>query len=178
MSRLGKKAIEVPEKTEVNIEGTTVTVKGPLGELTKTFKDVVTIKKTDEGIDVKPKDEKSIFSKAMWGTVSSHIRNMISGVNQKFKKDLIIEGVGYRAEVKGKNLVLKVGLSHDVELDIPEELDVEVNKDTITIQGIDKEKVGLFASKTRLVKKPEPYKGKGIRYSDEVVRRKEGKKTV
>lgn len=178
MSRLGKKAIEVPANTEVAINGTEVTVKGPLGELKRTFKDVVTIEKTEEGVVVAPKDENSVFAKAMWGTVSSHIRNMISGVNEKFKKDLIIEGVGYRAEVKGKTIVLKVGFSHDVELEIPEGLEVEVNKDTITIQGIDKEKVGLFASKTRLVKKPEPYKGKGIRYSDEVVRRKEGKKTV
>jgi large subunit ribosomal protein L6 len=103
---------------------------------------------------------------------------MIEGVNDKFKKELIIEGVGYKAAVAGKKITLSVGFSHDVELEIPEEIDVEVEKSNIKVSGIDKEKVGLFASKIRITKKPEPYKGKGIRYSDEIVKRKEGKRAV
>jgi large subunit ribosomal protein L6 len=103
---------------------------------------------------------------------------MVSGVNEKFVKELIIEGVGYRAAVSGKKLNLKVGFSHDVDLEIPADLDVEVEKSTIKVSGIDKEKVGLFASQIRMTKKPEPYKGKGIRYSDETIIRKEGKKAA
>ena len=178
MSRIGKQIINIPTGTEVSIDGATVKVKGKLGELERSFKDVVKIEKAEEGIVVTPINEKNKFSRAMWGTVASHIKNMIQGVNEKFTKTLIIEGVGYRAVVSGKNLNLKVGFSHDVDLEIPEGLEVEVEKSNIKISGIDKEKVGLFASKVRLVKKPEPYKGKGIRYSDEVIIRKEGKKAA
>jgi large subunit ribosomal protein L6 len=177
MSRIGKKIINIPAGTEVSIDGTTVTVKGKLGELTRTFKDVVKIEKTEEGVVVTPVSENK-FAKAMWGTVNSHISNMVAGVNEKFVKELIIEGGGYRAAVSGKNLNLKVGFSHDIDMAIPEGIDVEVEKSNIKISGIDKEKVGLFASKVRLVKKPEPYKGKGIRYSDETIIRKEGKKAA
>ncbi|MCK5589235.1 MAG: 50S ribosomal protein L6 [Candidatus Pacebacteria bacterium] len=177
MSRIGNQTIIIPEKTEVNIEGVTVTVKGPLGELKRTFKDVVKIEKTDEGIKVRPVEE-TPFTKAMWGTVVSHIKNMISGVNQKFEKTLIIEGVGFKAVVTGQKITFSVGLSHDVEMEIPEGIEVEVEKSNIKVSGIDKEKVGLVASKIRLTKKPEPYKGKGIRYSDEQIIRKEGKKAV
>lgn len=177
MSRIGKQIIKIPDNTEVFIEGTRVKVKGPLGELERSFRDVIIISKIEEGIKVEPSDD-SIFSKAMWGTVSSHIKNMIAGVNKKFEKELIIEGVGYRANITGKNLKLSVGFSHDVEMEIPEKIEVIVEKSNIKISGIDKEEVGLFASKVRLKKKPEPYKGKGIRYSDEIIRRKEGKKAV
>ena len=177
MSRIGKQKIEIPAGTEVKIDGTTVTVKGKLGELTRTFKDVVKIEIADNGVSVTPAVENK-FANAMWGTVASHIKNMIAGVNEKFTKTLIIEGVGYRASVAGKKLNLKVGFSHDVDLTIPEGIEVEVEKSNIKISGIDKEKVGLFASKVRLVKKPEPYKGKGIRYADETIIRKEGKKAA
>ena len=177
MSRIGKQIIEVPEKTEILIEGAQVTIKGPLGELTRKFRDVINISKTDEGIKVEPKDD-SVFARTMWGTVASHLKNMVTGVNKKFEKNLIIEGVGYRATVNGKKITLSVGFSHDVDLEIPEGLDVEIEKNNIKVSGIDKELVGSFASKIRLVKKPEPYKGKGIRYSDEIIRRKEGKKAV
>ena len=177
MSRIGKKIINIPTGTDVKIDGTTVTVKGKLGELTRTFKDVVKIEKTEEGLKVTPLSENK-FARAMWGTVASHLANMIQGVNEKFQKTLIIEGVGYRASVSGNKITLKVGFSHEVELEIPEGVEVEVEKSNIKISGIDKEKVGLFASKVRLVKKPEPYKGKGIRYSDEVIIRKEGKKAA
>ncbi|HIP21460.1 MAG TPA: 50S ribosomal protein L6 [Candidatus Pacebacteria bacterium] len=177
MSRIGKKIINIPDATEVSIDGMTVTVKGKLGELTRTFKDVVKIEKTEEGITVNPVLENK-FAKAMWGTVNSHITNMISGVNEKFEKKLIIEGVGYRAAIVGNKINLKVGFSHDVDLNIPEDVEVEVEKSNIRVSGIDKEKVGLFASQIRLTKKPEPYKGKGIRYHDEIIIRKEGKKAV
>ncbi|EFK97050.1 50S ribosomal protein L6 [sediment metagenome] len=176
MSRIGKKIINIPEKTEVNIDGTTVFVKGPLGELTRTFRDIVKIEKTEDGIIVNPVGDNK-FAMAMWGTVNSHISNMIHGVNEKFEKKLIIEGVGFRAAITGAKIVLKVGFSHDVELDIPDGIEVVVEKSNITISGIDKEKVGLFASKVRMIKKPEPYKGKGIRYIDEIIIRKEGKKS-
>lgn len=177
MSRIGKKIIEIPAGTEIKIDGTTIAVKGKLGELVRTFKDVVTVEQTAEGVSVNPIDD-SKFARAMWGTVASHIKNMIAGVNEKYVKELIIEGVGYRAAVAGKVITLQVGFSHDVVLDIIDGVEVEVEKNTIKISGIDKELVGLMASKIRIVKKPEPYKGKGIRYSDEIIRRKEGKKSV
>lgn len=177
MSRIGKQTIQIPEKTEVSIDGTFVAVKGPLGELKKAFRDVVTIEKDNSEIKVLPKDD-SIFARSMWGTVASCLKNMIQGVNEKYSKELIVEGVGYKAAVSGKKIVLEVGFSHPVELEIPEGIEVEVEKNKIKVSGIDKEKVGLFASKIRITKKPEPYKGKGIRYSDEFVRRKEGKKSV
>lgn len=177
MSRIGKQIINIPEKTEVIIDDSTVTVKGPIGELKRTFLNVVSIKKEENKITVNPV-EKTIFAKAMWGTVVAHIKNMISGVNKKFEKELIIDGVGYKAILSGKKITFSVGLSHSVNLDIPEGVDVEIKKNNIKVSGIDKEKVGLFASKIRLVKKVEPYKGKGIKYVDEVVRRKEGKRAV
>ncbi len=177
MSRIGKQIIKIPLKTEVVIDGNNIAVKGPLGELKRSFRDIVIISKTDQGIKVEPQDD-SIFAKAMWGTVSSHIKNMITGVNEKFKKELIIEGVGYKANVVGKVITLSVGFSHDVKLDILDGIGVIVEKNTIKIEGINKEDVGLFAARIRAVKKPEPYKGKGIRYFDEIVRRKEGKKAV
>ena len=177
MSRIGKKKIEIPAGTEVSINGATFSVKGKEGELIRTFNNIIEIKKEDNQISVNPKDE-SKFARAMWGTVASHIKNMIEGVNQKFVKNLIIEGVGYRATVSGKKITLSVGFSHDVILDIIDGVDVEVEKDNFKVSGIDKEKVGLMASKIRVVKKPEPYKGKGIRYADEIIKRKEGKKSV
>ena len=145
--------------------------------MVRTFNDIIEITKEDNEISVNPKDQ-SKFARAMWGTAASHIQNMISGVNKKFVRELIIEGVGYRATVAGKKMTLSVGFSHDVILDIIDGVDVEVEKSNFKVSGIDKEKVGLMASKIRLVKKPEPYKGKGIRYSDEIIKRKEGKKAV
>ncbi len=177
MSRIGKQIIIIPDKTEVEIKGSKVVVKGPLGELTKDLNPVVKIEKTDDGIIVNP-IEKTPFARAMWGTAVSLIKNMISGVNNKFEKKLIIDGVGYNAKLNGKKITFAVGLSHTVDLEIPEDLEVEIEKNNIKVLGIDKEKVGAFASKIRLVKKPEPYKGKGIRYFDEIIIRKEGKKAV
>lgn len=177
MSRIGKQQINIPENTEIKLDGGLLTVKGPLGELKREFKSDVEIAVVDNNVEVKPKKENN-FTKALWGTYASHVINMIEGVNKGFKKALIIEGVGYRAAVESNTLVLNVGFSHQVKIPIPEGLDTKVEKSLITISGIDKEKVGQFAAKVRSVKKPEPYKGKGIRYEDEVIRRKQGKKAV
>ncbi|NCS98784.1 50S ribosomal protein L6 [Candidatus Parcubacteria bacterium] len=177
MSRLGQKPIQIPEKTELKIEGNLVTAKGPLGELKVELVDGFELKQEGNELTINP-TKKGIEFNALWGTYVSLIKNAIEGVNQEFEKKLIIEGVGYRAAVQGNKLVLNVGFSHQVELEILEGLKVEVEKDTISVKGIDKQKVGHFASVIRSTKKPEPYKGKGIRYHDEIIRRKEGKKTV
>ncbi|HMO79034.1 MAG TPA: 50S ribosomal protein L6 [Candidatus Paceibacterota bacterium] len=177
MSRIGKKIIEIPEKTEVTVGANSVSVKGPLGSLEMKYDPQIQIKIEDKKITLNPKKEnKDLLAK--WGTYSSIISNMIKGVNSEYKKTLIIEGVGYRAEVKGQNLVLNIGLSHQVPMKIPEGIKVSVEGDKILISGINKELVGQFSSDVRSMKKPEPYKGKGIRYSDEIIRRKEGKKTA
>jgi len=177
MSRLAKKPIVVPPKTEASFAAGIMTVKGPLGTLTKEFKPNIKVTIGPEGI-VLEQAFKSLQSDALWGTYASHIRNMIAGVNKAYEKKLIIEGIGYKADVKGKDLVLNVGFSHAVTMPIPADLKVSSEKGTITISGIDCEKVGQFAAQIRAVKKPEPYLGKGIRYSDEVIRRKQGKKAA
>lgn len=178
MSRLGKKPIEIPSNTEITISENTVAVKGPKGELMLTFLPKnVTITQEEAGIIVTPNNEE-IFSRALWGTYASHLRNMIAGVHTPYVKKLLIEGVGYRAELKGDAVVMQLGFSHPVEMKVPKGLTVEIVKNEMTITGIDKELVGQFAAKIRSQKKPEPYKGKGIRYNDEIVRRKQGKKTM
>ena len=123
-----------------------------------------------------PKENKQ--TKALWGTYASHINNMIKGVNDGFEKKLILEGVGFKSQVSGNKLVLALGFSHPVEVIIPEGLSVKAEKNLLTILGIDKELVGSFSAKVRALKKPEPYKGKGFRYFDEIIRRKQGKKSV
>ena len=178
MSRIGKKPVELPEKTEVNVSDNVINVKGPLGELSLSYKPVIDIKVEDGQIIVTPKNEK-LETKALWGTYSSIIGNMVQGVNKEYEIKLKIEGVGYRAEMKGSDaLVLSIGFSHPVEMKLPEGVKCSVEKDTIIVSGIDKEEVGQFAAKVRAKKKPEPYKGKGIRYENEVIRRKEGKKAL
>ncbi len=177
MSRIGKQITALPAGTTATIDGKTLTVKGPLGELSRTFTDNVTINLTDAGLSVTPEKDTQEMS-AIWGTTSAHIANMVAGVNKAYEKKLIVEGVGYRAEVKGSQLVMALGFSHPVIMDIPAGLTVTVEKGTISMSGIDKELIGRFAAKVRDQKKPEPYKGKGIRYSDEVIRRKEGKRAA
>ncbi len=177
MSRIGKKPIMIPAGTEVNVSEGVVTVKGKGGELKRKInpKSIVNVEGTE--VIVTPADD-AREALAMWGTTASHIANMIAGVNEPYEKKLIVEGVGYKVNLQGKVLVLEVGFSHKVELAVPEGLTVEVEKTEITIKGIDKELVGQFAAEVRAVKKPEPYKGKGIRYFDEVIRRKEGKRAA
>jgi large subunit ribosomal protein L6 len=178
MSRLSKKPIVIPAKTEVNIsESNLVTIKGPLGELTRSFPEVVAIKKEGSEIRVSVTNPHRNY-KPLDGTVVSHIKNMIAGVNTAYEKKLLIEGVGFKADAKGTDLVMALGFSHPVILAVPKGLTVKTEKGSITISGINKEEVGAFAAKVRAQKEPEPYKGKGIRYSDEVIRRKQGKKSA
>lgn len=177
MSRLAKKPIIIPEKTTVTLEGNNVTVKGPLGTLVRAFPAAVEIKV--EGNEARVtlistnRDHKPLL-----GTVVAHIKNMVAGVNVAYVKKLLIEGVGFKADVKGQTLNLALGFSHPVTLEAPAGLIVVTEKGSITISGINKEVVGQFAATVRSWKVPEPYKGKGIRYSDEVIRRKQGKKTA
>ena len=177
MSRIGKKIITIPEKTEVTISESKVTVKGPQGELVREFPATITIKKDGNTITTEPKKSSADLS-PIWGTVSAHIMNMIEGVNTPFVKKLVVEGIGYKADLKGEDLTLALGFSHPIKVKVPKTLKVTNEKGVLTITGIDKEAVGSFAAKIREYKKPEPYKGKGVHYEDEVVRRKQGKKTT
>ncbi len=176
MSRIGKMPVEVPQNVTVDVRGQTVTAKGPKGELTKTFHPDMQIGMDDGHIVVqRPTNQRD--HRALHGLTRALIANMVQGVAEGFRRDLVIEGVGYRAEVRGRNLVLNVGYSHPVEMEPPEDIEIEVERGAkqVTIQGPDKEVVGEFAAKVRAVRPPEPYKGKGIRYADEYVRRKPGK---
>jgi large subunit ribosomal protein L6 len=177
MSRIGKKGIDIPEKTEVKFDNGIITVKGPLGELTRTFKKGINITIKDSKVELTPAKD-TLENRALWGTYASHIQNMVNGVNTGFTRNLIVEGVGYKADATPTEIVFKVGFSHPVKVSIPSGLKVSSEKGLVSISGIDKEVVNSFASGLRSIKKPEPYKGKGIRYDDEVIRRKEGKKTA
>ena len=177
MSRIGKQQIKIPEKTEIALLDGKVIVKGPLGELERKLRPEIKIE-VKNGFVSCLLVEDSVFARSLWGTFASHISNMIKGVNTPYEKKLIVEGVGFKAEVKGDRLVMSLGFSHLVEMKIPENLTVKVEKNNIAVSGIDKELVGQFTAAVRSKKKPEPYKGKGIRYEDEVVRRKQGKKNV
>lgn len=176
MSRVGKQIITIPEGVTVALNGQTFSAKGPKGELTRDFLDNVEIKIEGNEITVHPR-RNDVKTRALWGTTAALVKNMVTGVHTPFEKKLIVEGVGFKWEVKGTELHMALGFSHPVIKEIPAELTVTTEKLTLTVSGIDKEKVGLFANKVRSLKKPEPYKGKGIRYSDEVIRRKQGKKS-
>ncbi len=177
MSRLAKRPIAIPPKTEVTVSGSSVVVKGPKGTLEKPLHRLVNIEVGGEGVQVSPKGE-SLESKALIGTYASHVRNMLQGVNSGFSKKLLVEGVGYKWDLKGKQIQLALGFSHPVLVDVPEGIAIRIDKGTMEIVGADKELVGQFAANIRALKKPEPYKGKGIRYEGEVVRRKQGKKAA
>lgn len=176
MSRIGKQIINIPEKVEVTLIDGNFTAKGPLGTNARHFNDDIVITIKDKEITLIPREFNG-FTKALWGTYASHIKNMIEGVTKGFEKKLSIEGVGYKVNVVGTKFVLNIGLSHDVQVEIPEGVKAVTEKNNFTISGIDKEKVGDFAAKIRAYKKTEPYKGKGIRYAGEHIRRKQGKKT-
>lgn len=177
MSRLAKKPILVPAKVSVTTDGGMLTVKGAKETLARPIHSFISIDTTPEGIMVTPKNNTKL-AKALTGTYAAHVRAMLQGVETPWKKTLVIKGVGYRVELKGKDLVLNVGFSHQVTLAVPEGLTATVEKSTIRIEGADKQKVGQFAAEVRGVKPPEPYLGKGIAYDDEVIRRKQGKKAV
>ena len=177
MSRIGKQQIEIPAGVEVTFDAHAVRVKGPLGELVRDLRDEITFKLENNIITAEPRRNDK-FSRSLWGTYMSHVKNMVTGVVTPFSKKLLVEGVGFKWEVKGTDLYLNIGFSHQVIKAIPAGVTVVAEKSTLTITSIDKEAVGLFGNQIRSLKKPEPYKGKGIRYSDEVVRRKQGKKSA
>lgn len=177
MSRLAKRPIAIPAKTEITLVGGDVQVKGPKGTLSRVGHRLIVVETKPEGVQVSVKKD-SLEARALLGSYASHIRNMIEGVNTGFSKKLLIEGVGYKWDVAGKTLNLALGFSHPVKMPIPEGLTVTADKGTLTIAGFDKEVVGQFAANVRALKTPEPYKGKGIRYEDEVIRRKQGKKAA
>ncbi len=177
MSRFAKKPIAIPAKVEVSADVQTLSVKGPLGTLTRTIHPTVAITVGAEGVSIAAKNN-SKLAKALTGTYAAHLKNMMSGVATPFKKALILEGVGYRVELKGKELVFAVGFSHPVALPIPEGVIAAVEKNTIRLESTDKDLLGQFAAVVRGIKPPEPYLGKGIRYEGEVIRRKQGKKSV
>lgn len=177
MSRLAKKPIQIPEKVEVTLGGNAVTVKGPLGALTRSVPPAIGLVQEGKEIRVSAKDD-SLEAKQLLGTVVAHLKNMIKGSAEPFVKKLIIEGIGFKADVRGQEIVLSLGFSHPIKVAIPPNLKVVNEKGVLTISGPDIETVGSFAAEIRALKKPEPYKGKGIRYDGEVIRRKQGKKTV
>jgi len=176
MSRLAKKPIAVG-KTDVSVAGGVLTVKGTKGTLTKRVHPSIDIAVESGSVSVTPKD-RSRLAKALTGTFASHVKNMVQGVETPYTKKLILDGVGYKMEIKGKDVVLTVGFSHTVPLAIPEDVTAKVEKNTMTLESANKESVGQFAADIRRIKPPEPYLGKGIRYEGEVIRRKQGKKAV
>ncbi len=177
MSRIGKQIINIPTGTEVKLSGSLVSVKGPLGELTKTFDPIIEVNINGAEVTLVPKKE-TLESRALWGTYAAHLKNMVNGVNKPFERKLILEGIGFKSEVKGEVINLALGFSHPVNVQIPAGLKVTAEKNLITISGMNKEAVGQFAAQLRALKKPEPYKGKGMRYDDEVIKRKQGKKSA
>ena len=176
MSRIGKKPVAIPSGVTANIEGDTLSVKGPKGTLTMGLSDLVTYKLENDEITVTPANDTSA-ARNHWGMQRTLVSNLVEGVTEGFTKVLEINGVGYRASAQGKKLKLQLGYSHDVDLDVPEGVEVKTpDQTTVEISGTDKQAVGQFAANVRKWRKPEPYKGKGIKYRGEYIFRKEGKK--
>lgn len=176
MSRIGKKPVAIPSGVTATIEEGTLTVKGPKGTLTLSLSDLIDYKVEGEEIQVKPANDTK-QARSYWGMQRTLVSNLVEGVTEGFTKVLEITGVGYRAQAQGKKLKLQLGYSHDVDLDVPEGLEVKTpDQTTVEISGIDKQAVGQFAAEIRRWRKPEPYKGKGIKYRGEYIFRKEGKK--
>ena len=175
MSRVGKNPIEVPSGVDINVAGSDVTVKGPKGELKRRFHERVSIS-VDDGVATVDRGDESRQSRALHGLSRALLANMVTGVSEGFRRELEIQGVGYRAQLKGRDLELQVGFSHPVTIPAPAGITFEVPEPTkVSVSGIDKEMVGQVAANVRKVRPPEPYKGKGIRYAGEYVRRKAGK---
>ena len=176
MSRIGKKAVAVPSGVTANVEGQTVKVKGPKGQLQVVLPDDVSVKMDKGAVKVDPRNETK-RARAMWGTSRTLVNNLITGVTKGYEKKLEITGVGYRAALQGKNLQIALGYSHDVIFPVPEGIAIATPKPTeIVVTGIDKQKVGQVAAEIRAFRPPEPYKGKGVKYEGEYIFRKEGKK--
>lgn len=178
MSRIGKQIVNIPEGVTVTRNGQNILVKGPKGEVSRLFRDgEVVVEINGSAITFVPKKD-NVFNRSLWGTYASHVKNMIGGVVKPYEKKLILEGIGFKSEISGNNLVLALGFSHPVKVEIPIGITVKAEKNVVTVTGADKEKVGEFTAKVRALKKPEPYKGKGFRYDGEVIRRKQGKKSA
>lgn len=176
MSRIGKKPVTVPAGVTASIDGKTLNVKGPKGALSLAMRDEISYTLEDGGISVQPANETK-QARAFWGMQRTLVQNLITGVTEGFSKKLLITGVGYRASTQGKVLKLQLGYSHDVNFPIPEGIEIKTpDQTTVEISGIDKQKVGQVAAEIRRWRKPEPYKGKGIKYDGEFIFRKEGKK--
>ncbi|WP_448658501.1 50S ribosomal protein L6 [Sphingomonas sp. CJ99] len=176
MSRIGKKPVTVPANVTASIDGRTLSVKGPKGTLTLPLRDEISYTLEDGGIVVQPGNGTK-QARAFWGMQRTLVQNLVTGVTEGFTKKLLITGVGYRAASQGKVLKLQLGYSHDVNFDIPEGIEIKTpDQTTVEISGIDKQKVGQVAAEIRRWRKPEPYKGKGIKYDGEFIFRKEGKK--
>ncbi len=175
MSRVGKKPILIPQGVEVKIIGSEVIAKGPKGELKTKMHEIIKTEITDKEIKLSIADQTIGKNKALWGLFRSLVKNMVVGVNEGYTKKLEINGVGYRAAVSGNKITLNLGYSHPVVFDLPIGIKAEVQENNIILNGIDKQLVGETAAQIRRIRKPEPYKGKGIKYSDEILRRKAGK---
>lgn len=176
MSRIGKHPVPIPDGVTVEISGRQVTAKGKLGELHVTLMEEVEVKRDGDQIVVRPRDD-SDRAQQMWGTARSVVNNLVTGVAEGFTRSLEINGVGYRAQVQGKDLVLQLGFSHEVRYTVPDGITVQCADQThIAVSGADKQRVGQTAAEIRAFRPPEPYKGKGIKYADEYILRKEGKK--
>ena len=176
MSRIGKKPVPVPAGVTTSIDGGTLSVKGPKGTLSLQMREEISYEIENDGITVKPANDTK-QARAFWGMQRTLVQNLITGVTEGFTKKLLITGVGYRAASQGKVLKLQLGYSHDVNFDIPEGIEIKTpDQTTVEISGIDKQKVGQVAAEIRRWRKPEPYKGKGIKYDGEFIFRKEGKK--
>ncbi|HEX4694909.1 50S ribosomal protein L6 [Sphingomonas sp.] len=176
MSRIGKKPVSIPSGVTATIEGGQINVKGPKGTLAMPLRDEISYTLADDGITVKPAND-SKQARAFWGMQRTLVQNLVTGVSEGFTKKLLITGVGYRANSQGRKLKLQLGYSHDVDIDVPEGLTVATpDNTTVEISGSDKQKVGQLAAEIRRWRKPEPYKGKGIKYDGEYIFRKEGKK--
>ena len=176
MSRIGNRVIHIPSDVTVTLDGNKVTVKGPKGELTEEFNNLISINIEDNKLNCKRANEE-LFTKSIHGTTNALIKNMIIGVSKGYTVELETVGVGYRFQVTGKQINVSAGFSHPVVVDIPEGITVEAPSTTeLKLSGINKQQVTEFAANIRKIRKPEPYKGKGIRYKGEVIRRKEGKK--
>ncbi len=177
MSRIAKKGVLIPAKTEITVGAGVVTAKGPKGSLSRPLPEELEVK-IEEGtlfVSNKTENPSNVSSR---GTLTSHISNMVKGVSEGYVKKLVLEGVGYKADVKGKELVMALGFSHPVKVAIPEGITVTSEKGIVTFTGTNKDQIGQFAAYIRDLKKPEPYKGKGFHYDDEVIRRKQGKKSA
>jgi large subunit ribosomal protein L6 len=176
MSRIGKKTVPIPAGVTLTLEGQTVAVKGPKGELSWTVVDEIEVTRGDDGVSFAPRNE-TTRARAMWGLSRTLVANMVHGVTQGYERTLELVGVGYRAAMKGGALSMQLGFSHEVDIPAPEGITFATPRQTaIVITGIDKQLVGETAARIRKIRPPEPYKGKGVRYAGEKVRRKEGKK--